>query len=525
MPALRIVMAAMLAALGAGCAADAARPEAEFAHAEAGIRQLQEAMASGRTSSQELVRAYQARIEALDRNGPRLNAYIALNPDALAEAAALDAERRAGRVRGPLHGIPVVLKDNIDATPMATTAGSLALRDLRPRRDAFLVQRLRQAGAVILGKANLSEWANFRSTRSISGWSSAGGQARNPYAPDRSPCGSSSGTAVAVAGNLAVVGIGTETDGSILCPAAVTGIVGLKPTVGLVSRDGIVPIAHSQDTAGPMARTVEDAALVLAAIAGADPADPASAAIAGSGSDYAAQLDGTGVVRGLRIGLLRKHVEEVSPAAAAATTAAMEVLRAAGATVVEVDLPTEGQWKKDEFQVLLHEFHAGLERYLREHDAPLQTLEALMAFNREHADAVMPLFGQELFEQAAATGGLDDPDYLAARERARRLAGPEGIDATLRAHQLDVLVAPVTDVAWKIEAGGDPDVAASYSAAAVAGYPSLTVPMGEAGGLPLGLGFYGPAWSEARLLRIGHAFESLLRARRAPKLQDAAAAR
>src|SRR5690606_20158979 len=225
MPALRIVMATMLAALGAGCAADAARPEAEFAHAEAGIRQLQEAMASGRTSSQELVRAYQARIEALDRNGPRLNAYIALNPDALAEAAALDAERRAGRVRGPLHGIPVVLKDNIDATPMVTTAGSLALRDLRPRRDAFLVQRLRQAGAVILGKANLSEWANFRSTRSISGWSSAGGQARNPYAPDRSPCGSSSGTAVAVAANLAVVGIGTETDGSILCPAAVTGIV------------------------------------------------------------------------------------------------------------------------------------------------------------------------------------------------------------------------------------------------------------------------------------------------------------
>jgi len=520
----RIACIALLAALAAGCGGGR-RPtsDSEFPYAEASIRQLQDAMSRGETSSLALTRAYLKRIQAVDREGPRLNAYIALNPRALAEARALDGERAQGRLRGPLHGIPVVLKDNIDATPMPTTAGSLALQDLQPGRDAFLVQRLRQAGAVILGKANLSEWANFRSTRSTSGWSSRGGQTRNPYALDRSPCGSSSGTAAAVAANLAVVGIGTETDGSILCPSAVTGLVGLKPTVGLVSRDGIVPIAHSQDTAGPMARTVEDAALVLAAIAGTDPADPATQAIGALPDlDYPARLDGAQALHGLRVGLLREYLD-ISPEAAAATQAAMEVLRGAGATVIEVELPTRGQWEADEFQVLLHEFKAGVERYLRQHRAPLSTLEQLMAYNRQHAGQVMPFFGQELFEQAAATSGLAAPEYIAARGRARRLAGPEGIDAVLRAHRLDVLVAPVTGVAWPVDpAQGDPAIGASYGAAAVAGYPSLTVPMGHSNGLPLGLGFYGPAWSEARLLRIGHAYESLTHARRPPKLDAAA---
>jgi len=516
------LLTAVLACMAAGCGREAPAPAAPadaategFAYAEASVADLQAAMERGETSSHALVQAYLQRIVALDRNGPRLNAYLQLNPRARAEAAALDTERRAGRVRGPLHGIPVVLKDNIDATPMATTAGSLALEEFRPGRDAFLVQRLREAGAVILGKANLSEWANFRSTRSTSGWSSAGGQTRNPYALDRSPCGSSSGTAVAVAANLAAVGVGTETDGSILCPAAVNGLVGLKPTVGLVSRDGIVPISHSQDTAGPMTRTVEDAALLLAAIAGRDAADPATASGHRLAFDYAQRLR-EGSLQGVRIGLLRDHLA-ISPEVAAATERAVEAMREAGAVVVDARIPTEGQWNADELEVLLHEFKAGLERYLQQRQAPVRTLEALIEYNRRHAERVMPLFGQELFEQAASRGGLNAPGYIAARMRARRLAGPEGIDAALRAQHLDVLVAPTTGVAWPIDpAAGDRFPGAGYGAAAVAGYPALTVPMGHSNGLPLGLVFIGPAWSEARLLQIGYAYEQLTHARRPP---------
>ena len=487
-----------------------------FAYAEAGIAELQAAMERGETSSHALVQAYLARIVELDRNGPTLNSVIALNPLARIEAAALDAERAAGKLRGPLHGIPILLKDNIDATPMATTAGSLALADFRPATDAFLVQGLRQAGAVILGKTNLSEWANFRSTRSISGWSSAGGQTRNPYALDRSPCGSSSGTAVAVAANLAVAGIGTETNGSILCPAAMNGLAGLKPTVGLVSRSGIVPIAPSQDTAGPMARSVEDAAVLLAAIAGRDPDDPATADNRVLATfDYAARLRAADL-RGLRIGLLRESLA-ISPEVRAATDEAMEALRQAGAIVVETSIPTRGSWKRDEHTLLVTEFRPALERYLQQRNAPLQTLHELIEFNRQHADKVMPLFGQELFEQAAASAGLASPAYIAARTRARRLAGPEGIDATLRADRLDVLVAATTGVAWRIDpTSGDQFPGDGYDAAAVAGYPALTVPMGHANGLPLGLVFIGPAWSEARLLQVGYAYEQLTRARRPP---------
>lgn len=517
---IALLVAAALCGTTAGCQPDddAKQPSSSgFAYAEAGIGELQAAMERGETSSHALVQAYLARIVALDRNGPRLNAYLEVNPRARAEAAQMDAERRAGRVRGPLHGIPLVLKDNIDATPMTTSAGSLALAGLRPDSDAFLVQRLRQAGAVILGKANMSEWANFRSSHSISGWSSRGGQTRNPYALDHSPCGSSSGTAVAVAANLAVAGVGTETDGSILCPAAVNGLVGLKPTVGLVSREGILPLSHSQDTAGPMARSVEDAALLLAAMAGRDRADPATLANATLTTfDYAGHLRESRL-QGVRIGLLRESMD-ISPQVAAATERAVAVLREAGATVVDARIPTEGQWDADELEVLLHEFKADVERYLQQRQAPVRTLDGLIAYNREHARQTMPLFGQELFEQAATRGDLASPAYIAARMRARRLAGADGIDAALREHHLDVLVAPTTGTAWPIDPTGDPAIGGSYSAAAVAGYPSLTVPMGQSGGLPLGLSFIGPAWSETRLLQVGYAYEQLTRARRPPPL-------
>ncbi len=510
------VAVAPAATASAEATATAPTVPAAFPYAEAGIAELQAAMERGETSSHALVEAYLARIIELDRNGPVLNSVLSLNPLARNEAAALDAERAAGKVRGPLHGIPILLKDNIDATPMATTAGSLALADLRPAGDAFLVQRLREAGAVILGKTNLSEWANFRSSDSSSGWSSAGGQTRNPYALDRSPCGSSSGTGVAVAASLAAAGVGTETDGSILCPAAMNGLVGLKPTVGLVSRGGIVPIAPSQDTAGPMARSVEDAALLLSAMTGRDPADPATADSRVLATfDYASRLRDADL-KGVRIGLLRDKLA-ISPEAEAATLRAVEALRQAGAVVVETSIPTEGQWGQAEGEVLYSEFRPALERYLQQHDAPLRTLDELIEYNREHAERVMPIFGQDVFEKAAARPGLAAPEYIAARSRARRLAGPEGIDAALRADNLDVLVAPTTGVAWKIDhANGDAFEGASYGAAAVAGYPSLTVPMGHANGLPLGLAFIGPAWSEARLLEIGYAYEQATRARRPP---------
>ncbi len=519
---LRLLPPLLAAALCCACqsptSANAAVDEMPFAYQEADIADLQARMSAGELDSVTLTEAYLHRIAELDRNGPSLRAVIELNPAARREAAQRDAERRAGRVRGPLHGMPVLLKDNIAATPMHTTAGSLALKGFRPKRDAFVVQRLRQAGAVILGKTNLSEWANFRSTRSTSGWSAAGGQTLNPYALDRNPCGSSAGSAVAVAANFAVAAVGTETDGSIVCPAAVNGIVGLKPTVGLVSRDGIVPISFSQDTAGPMTRSVADAALLLAAMVGRDDADPATAASPGHAVyDYAARLR-PGALRGARIGLLRNALGE-RPEIAAALDQAVAVLREAGATVVETRLPSEGQWEQDELTVLLHEFKAGLPRHLQQWQAPLATLPALIDFNRRHAAQEMPFFAQELFEQAEAAGSLSDPAYLAARSNARRLAGPEGIDAALRADRLDALVAATTGAAWRTTPGeGDAFPGGSYSAAAVAGYPSLSVPMGHADGLPLGLLFMGSAWSEPRLLELGYAYEQLTRARKPPAL-------
>ena len=489
-----------------------------FAYAETDIADLQAQMAAGALDSVTLTGAYLDRIARLDRAGPRLNAVIELNPDALKDAAALDAERRRGQLRGPLHGIPLLLKDNIGAHPMRNSAGSLALAGFGPD-DAFLVTRLRAAGALILGKTNLSEWANFRSSQSISGWSARGGQTRNPYRLSHNPCGSSSGSAVAVSANLAAAAVGTETDGSIVCPAAVNGVVGLKPTVGLVSREGIIPISFSQDTAGPMARSVADAAALLTAMAGRDDADPATATMPGRAVyDYTSRLNPDGL-RGARIGVLHGPLEQ-QPGIAPALRHAITILTEAGAVVVPVELPTQGQWQDAERIVLLHEFKAGLQRYLGTYNAPLRDLDQVIAWNRAHAGKELALFDQDLMEAAAAVGGLGTPEYIAARSQARRLAGPEGIDAVLRAQHLDALIAPTTGVAWPIRAGaGDDFPGGSYSAAAVAGYPSLSVPMAHVNGLPLGLLFMGPAWSEPRLIELGYAYEQRTRARRPPRFR------
>ncbi len=528
-------LAAALLALLAGCASPPPRPPQPATAAtppgfvptdplriaEADIATLGARLASGELSSARLAQAYLDRIAALDDAGPRLNAVIELNPQALAEARALDQERRDGRVRGPLHGIPVLLKDNIDAVPMVNSAGSLALAGHRPAQDAPLVAALRQAGAVVLGKTNLSEWANFRSTRSISGWSARGGLTRNPYVLDRSACGSSSGTGAAIAASLAAVGVGTETDGSILCPAAMTGLVGFKPSVGRISRQGLIPISHSQDTAGPMARSVADAALLLDALAAAEAGGDSAARAAPPRPEtgYAAGLDAESL-HGARLGLLRDTGVAAQPQLDAALERAVRALREAGASVVEVRLPTQGQWEQAELDVLQYEFKDGLERYLRESGAPLRTLEELIAFNRAHAERELPYFGQELLESAARKGSLKDPAYRKAAARARRLAGPQGIDATLKRHRLDALIAPATSPAFMIDpVNGDAFGGASWGAAAVAGYPSLTVPMGEASGLPLGLVFLGPRWSDARLLSLGHAFEQATQARQAPRYQ------
>lgn len=481
-----------------------------------GIADLSARMQRGEIDSRRLTQAYLDRIQAIDRAGPTLNSVLSLNPQALVEADALDAERRAGRIRGALHGIPILLKDNIDATPMATTAGSRALASHRPARDAFLVQRLRAAGAVILGKTNLSEWANFRSNNSISGWSGMAGQTRNPHVLDRNPCGSSSGSGVAAAAGLAAAAVGTETDGSIICPAAVSGVVGLKPTVGLVSRDGVVPISGSQDTAGPMARTVADAVLLLDAMVGMDARDAATANAKAIAGGYAAHLH-DGALRGARIGLVRKSMG-FHPDVDTRLERAVTVLRAAGAEVVDVEIPTAGKWGRHEFAVLLAEFRPALERYLAESGAPVHTLRAVMDYNLSHAAEEMPYFGQELFDQALKAPAETSKEYLEARATARRLAGPEGIDAALKKHRLDALLAPATAPAWKTDTVlGDHFIGAGYGAAAVAGYPSITVPMGEVRGLPVGLVFMGTAWSEARLIGIAHGYEQASQARVAPR--------
>jgi len=484
---------------------------------EQSIEQVQAAMTAGRATSVELTRAYLSRIAALDRRGPTLRSVIALNPDALAQAKALDAERRAGRVRGPLHGVPVLIKDNVEtADRIATTAGSLALAANVSGRDAPLVARLRAAGAVILGKTNLSEWANIRSDRSMSGWSAVGGLVRNPYALDRTACGSSSGSGAAVAASFAAAAVGTETDGSITCPSSVNGLVGFKPTLGLVSRTHVVPISHSQDTAGPMTRSVRDAALLLSEMSAPDPADPATAGT--QVRDYTAGLS-TAALSGMRVGVIRP--DGLSPDLAARFDAALAVLRASGATLVEVTQPKLDGLGEAEFQVLLSELKADLDAYLATTPPAVttRTLDQVIAFNRAHAGAEMPFFAQETFEKAAATKGLSDPAYKAARAKSLRLAGAEGIDATLAKAGAQILVAPSYGAAWLSDTvyGDQYDGPSAASLPAIAGYPHLTVPMGLVRGLPVGLSFIGTRGADGRVLGAGYAYEQASHARIAPR--------
>jgi len=483
---------------------------------EASIAELQALMESGAATSEALTAAYLERIAAMDRQGPTLRAVIALTPDALEQARLLDAERAAGRVRGPLHGVPVLLKDNIESRELPTTAGSLALKDNLTRRDAPLVARLREAGAVILGKTNLSEWANIRSTASMSGWSAIGGLVRNPYALDRTSCGSSSGSGAAVAASFAAGALGTETDGSVVCPAAMNGLVGLKPTIGLVSRTHIVPISHSQDTAGPMTRSVRDAAILLSAMIGSDPADAATLGADAHARDYAAGLD-AGALSGMRIGVLRPQM----PAELEAKyDAALEVLRAQGAVLVEVEQPELEGLDEAEFFVLQTELKSDLADYLASSPAPLpaRTLAELIAFNAANAEAEMPYFAQEIFEMAEATGGVDDPGYAEARAKSLRLAGVEGIEAMLAEGDVRLLVSPTYGLPWLSDpVHGDQFSGPSASQLpAVAGTPHLTVPMGLVDGLPVGLSFMGPAYSEALLLDAGHGYEQAAEARVPP---------
>lgn len=499
---------------------DGGQPEA-FPYAEVGVAELQSRMTKGTLTSRTLTAAYLTRIAAVDRSGPTLNSVIETNPDALTIAAERDAERRAGKVRGPLHGIPVLIKDNIDsADRMQTTAGSLALVGKPAPRDAFIVQRLREAGAVLLGKTNLSEWANFRSTRSTSGWSGRGGQTRHPFVIDRNPCGSSSGTGTAISANLAAVGIGTETDGSIICPSSICGLVGIKPTVGLWSRSGIIPISSSQDTAGPMARTVSDAAALLGALTGVDSRDRATAESAGkSAADYTTFLDAK-ALQGARLGVAR-NMAGFHPMTDAAFERAIESLRKAGAVIVDpANVPTVGKYDEAELDVLLYEFKAGVNAYLAERGSTVsvRTMDDVIAFNRANAGAEMPYFGQEQMERAQGMGSLDDAKYRDAVAVCRRLSRDEGIDAIMAQHTLDAIVAPSNGPSWPTDLiNGDRYSGGNSSVAAVAGYPSITVPMGFADALPLGVSFIGRAWSEGRLIGLAYAFEQATKARRAPR--------
>ena len=488
------------------------------------ITELQQRMAAGQLTARQLTEAYLARIAAIDQAGPRLNAVIETNPDALEIADALDAERAANGPRGPLHGIPILLKDNIDTHDrMQTTAGSLALAGSIPPCDATVAAKLRQAGALILGKTNLSEWANFRSTHSTSGWSSRGGQTRNPYALDRNPCGSSSGSGAAVAANLCAAAVGTETDGSITCPSNVNGIVGIKPTLGLVSRAGIIPISHSQDTAGPMARTVADAALLLAALAGSDPRDPITlhenGARAGA-AEILGHLTADGV-RGARLGVARNYCG-FHPRVDAIMEESIRVLRDLGAEIVDAaNITTEKALDAPEYEVLLYEFKADLNAYLAAlgPDAAVHSLAEVIAFNEKHADRVMPYFGQEIMLLAQAKGPLTDPAYREALAACRRLARDEGIDATLAEHRLDAIIAPTGGPAWLTDYLCGARSHTSSTAAAVAGYPHITVPAGYIFGLPVGLSFIGGAWSDAQLIRYAYAFEQATRVRRPPQFR------
>jgi amidase len=507
-------------ALAASAATDDV-PADTFELAELNIDQLQAGMQYGKWTAASLVTRYLKRIEEIDRKGPELRSVLELNPDAHSLAQALDQERHDTGPRGPLHGIPILLKDNIDtADKMSTTAGSLALENAKPPADASLVRQLRQAGAVILGKTNLSEWANIRCSYSTSGWSARGGLTKNPYALDRNTSGSSSGSAAAVAANLCSAAIGTETDGSVVSPASVNGIVGIKPTVGLISRTGIIPISHTQDTAGPMARTVRDAAILLGVMATTDPEDAATASTDRKAEkNYTTFLNRDGL-QGARIGVARNYFG-FHDAVDAVMQQALEALKHAGAILIDpADVPGMDKISDQENTVLLYELKADLQAYLKRlgNQAPVHSLEDIIAFNEKHRAREMPYFGQDRFTKSAAKGPLTDKEYLDALEKCRRMARTDGIDAVMEKHHLDALVAPTEGPAWMTDlVDGDRVLCSSSTAAAVAGYPSVTVPAGFVFGLPVGISFFGRAWSEPVLLRLAYAFEQATKARRPPR--------
>lgn len=509
-----------LVLLGGSVMGAHATPSGAFDVTEKSVSELQAAMQTGRTTARQLVELYRARIAAIDKAGPRLNAIIELNPDAMSIAGALDTERKVKGPRGPLHGIPILLKDNIaTADKMQTTAGSLALVGVAPPRDAFLVARLRDAGAVILGKTNLSEWANMRSTHSTSGWSARGGLTLNPYALDRNASGSSSGSGASMAASLAAVAVGTETDGSITSPASVASLVGIKPTVGLISRAGIVPIAHSQDTAGPMARTVADAAVLLTAMAGSDTRDPASAMADQEKADYTRFLDRSGL-HGKRIGVVRSQLASSSDGVIAVVESQLTILRAQGAVLVDLpEIPNSSAYADSELTVLLYELKADMAAYLADYGptAPVKSLADLIAYNEQHRAREMPFFAQEHFANAQAKGGLDSQEYQDALANNQRYSRSEGIDLVMAEHRLDALVAPTCGPAWLTDfINGDASGSSFTSPAAVAGYPHITVPCGRVHGLPIGLSFVGGAWSEASLIAMAYAYEQASLQRRPP---------
>ncbi len=491
---------------------------------ETTISELQSALSNGQLTAHQLTKIYIQRIQELDWQGPQLHSIVEINPDALTIAEELDNERQAKGSRGPLHGIPILLKENIATTDrMETTAGSLALLGARPAHEAFITQQLRAAGAVILGKANLSEWANFRSSGSSSGWSARGGQTRNPYVLDRTPCGSSSGSAVAVAANLVAASIGTETDGSILCPATMNGIVGIKPTVGLTSRSGVIPIAHSQDTVGTFGRTVADAATLLGTLTGIDPLDPATQTSEGKFySDYTAFLDPNGL-QGARIGVPRETFFGYSPKVDTIINQAIERIREQGAEIIDpANIPTAKQIaaSEAEMKVLLFEFKADLNNYLSTvKNSSVHSLEEIIRFNEQHAEQELKYFNQDLFLMAQKTTTLDDPEYLAALAENHFLAKKDGIDAVMDTYRLDALVMPTSSPAWSIDqVNGDHNPGGGSSQiAALSGYPAITVPAGFTFELPVGITFIGRAFSEPALIKFAYAFEQATKARRSPK--------
>jgi amidase len=497
----------------------------QFELDEITVADLQDGMKSGKFTARSLVEKYQARIAELDKEGPAINSIIELNPDVLAIADTLDQERKTKGARGPLHGVPMLIKDNIDtADNMMTTAGSLALVGSKPPKDSFVAKKLRAAGAVILGKTNLSEWANIRSSHSTSGWSGRGGLTKNPYALDRNPCGSSSGSGAAVSANLCSVAIGTETDGSIVCPASSNGVVGIKPTVGLISRSGIIPISHSQDTAGPLCRTVKDAAILLGALTGADPEDAATAESASkSRDDYTQFLDPNGL-KGARIGVARKYFG-FSDAVDALMEQSLDAMKKQGATLVDpADIETFGKFDDSELVVFLYELKADLNAYLARlgAGAPVRSLKDIIEFNQRNAEKEMPYFGQDLFLKAESKGPLTTPEYIQALEKNHRLGRTEGIDALMDKHRLDAIVAPTGGPAWLTDlVNGDHVAGGSSNAAAVAGYPNINVTAGFIYGLPVGISFFGRAWSEPTLIRLAYAFEQATNVRQAPRFLPA----